>query len=337
MRSFELKNGFGFENLSLVERDRPELQPGEVLVRMKAASLNYRDLLVISGAYNPKLRLPLIPVSDGAGIIEAIGAAVKDYEIGDEVIPLFNQSWISGPPTLDRLSSSLGSPLDGVLADYRVFKAKGLIRKPDHLSLAEAATLPCAAVTAWTTLTTEAGVKAGDVVVLQGTGGVSIFALQFAKSLGAEVIIISSSDQKLHRAKDLGADHCINYKTTPDWSKTVRDLTQGRGADCIVEVGGAGTLQQSLKCIRFGGFIGLIGVLSGVETKVSLTHILMQHVRLQGITVGNRDDFEAMIRAMILHDIHPVIDDRRFAFEELPKALMHMASAKHFGKIVLDY
>ncbi|MGD8325778.1 MAG: NAD(P)-dependent alcohol dehydrogenase [Sphingomonadales bacterium] len=337
MKAYQLDGGFGFENLKQVEIEEPIVGPGEVKVTMKAATLNYRDLLIISGAYNPKQKLPLIPVSDGAGVVEAVGDGVHGFNVGDEVIPLFNQKWMGGPPSFERLTGTLGSPIDGVMAEKRVFKARGLVKKPGHLSLAEGAALPCAAVTAWTTLVSEAGLSAGQTVLIQGTGGVSIFALQFAKALGAEAIVTSSSDEKLVKAQALGADHLINYKKHPNWSKVVKEITNGRGVDVVVEVGGAGTLDQSLRCLKFGGFIGVIGVLAGASCDIPLTRILMQHARLQGITVGSRDDMDAMTRAIALHDLHPVIDDKRFGFDALVEALMYMGSGQHFGKIALEF
>jgi len=337
MKAYHLKDGFGLDKLQQVEVEERQPGPGEVLVRMKAATLNYRDLLIISGVYNPKLKLPLIPISDGAGVVEAMGEGVRDFQIGDAVIPLFNQNWMGGPPSFNRLIGTLGSPIDGVMAEKRVFKARGLVKKPDYLSFQEAAALPCAAVTAWTTLVSEAGLTAGQRVLIQGTGGVSIFALQFAKALGAEVIVTSSSNDKLARAKAMGADHLINYKENPDWSKNVKDATGGDGVDVVVEVGGAGTLDQSLRCLTFGGFIGVIGVLAGASCDIPLTRILMQHARLQGITVGSRDDMDAMLKAMTHHEIRPVLDEKRFGFDELQAALMHMGSGQHFGKIALEF
>lgn len=336
MRAWELSGGFGLEHLRATQRPDPAPGPGEVKIRLRAASLNYRDLLIIQGVYNPRLAFPLIPVSDGCGEVVAIGEGVRGLSLGEMVIPLFHQAWQGGPPSLERLSQSLGSPLDGVMADYRLFRAEGLVKAPSHLTAEEAATLPCAGVTAWTALMTEGRLAAGETVVIQGTGGVSVFALQFAKLAGARVIVTSSSNEKLERARALGADHLINYRETPDWARPVRALTNGRGADHIVEVGGAGTLDQSLKAIRIGGFISVIGVLAGAEKALSLPRILMQHVHMQGITVGSRDDFEAMARAMSQAKLRPVVD-RVFPFEALKQALEHLAQGKHFGKIALSF
>lgn len=337
MKAYQIKGGFGLDKLEIVDLAVPTPGPGEILVHMKSATLNYRDLLIISGVYNPKLKLPLIPVSDGSGIVEAIGEGVRDFEIGDAVIPLFNQSWMGGPPSFKRLTGTLGSPIDGVMAEKRVFKARGLVKKPDYLNFDEASSLPCAAVTSWTTLVSEARLTAGQRVLIQGTGGVSIFALQFAKALGAEVVLTSSSDEKLARAKAMGADHLINYREHPNWSEKVKEVTHGEGVDVVVEVGGAGTLDQSLRCLKFGGFIGVIGVLAGASCDIPLTRILMQHARLQGITVGSRDDMEAMLRAMHHHKIKPVLDEKSFGFDDLEAALMHMGSGRHFGKIALNF
>jgi len=336
MRAFELQKEFGIDNLVMVTRDEPQAGPGEVVVRVRAASLNYRDLLMVLGHYNPKLKFPVVPLSDGAGEVTAVGEGVSRVRVGDRVAGLFHQRWISGAPAPDLLNHTLGSPLDGMARDYVVLREDGVARIPDHLSDLEAATLPCAALTAWSALAGEGNVTAGDTVVVQGTGGVSLFALQFAKLMGAQVIITSSSDEKLERARALGADHLVNYREIPDWSKRVLEITDGRGADHIVEVGGAGTFEQSLRAIRVDGSIAVIGVLSGVASEFPITLILMKHVRLQGLMVGHRDSFEAMCRAISLHRMKPVID-RVFKFEELKEALGYLGEGKHFGKICIDF
>jgi len=332
----EIHQAFGLENLRVVERTQPQPSAGQVLVRMRAASLNYRDLLMVQGHYNPKQPLPLIPCSDGAGIVEAVGEGVTRVQRGQRVATLFSQSWMSGEPTPEKLRTTLGGPMDGTLTELMLLDEDGVIPVPEHLSDEQAATLPCAALTAWSALVTQGNIKAGDTVLVQGTGGVSLFALQFAKLLGARVILTSSSDEKLERGRDLGADETLNYKQVPDWGKAVLKMTGGRGVDHIVEVGGAGTLEQSLKAVRFGGALSVIGVLSGVSSPLNILPILMKNVRLQGILVGHREGFEAMNRAIAQASLQPVVD-RTFPFQEARQALEYLASGKHFGKICLRF
>ncbi len=336
MRAFEIQGSFGLENLRLRDRPDPVPGPGQVLLKMRAASLNYRDLLMVRGHYNPRQPLPLIPCSDGVGEVIAVGEGVSRVAVGDRVATIFSQTWIDGPPTAGKLSGTVGGPLDGTLAEQMVLSADGVVPVPDHLTDVEAATLPCAAVTAWSALLGQGSVVAGDVVVVQGTGGVSIFALQFARLSGARVIVTSSSDAKLERARDMGAWRTINYIGDPAWGKTVRRLTDGVGADHVVEVGGAGTLEQSLRAVRVGGQVSVIGVLSGISSEINIIPILMQNVRLQGILVGSREDFERMNRAIAAHSLRPVVD-RVFSFAETPEAFRHMASASHFGKIGIAF
>lgn len=333
MKAFEVQNTFGIDSLSLAERPQPTAGPGQVLLKMRAWSLNYRDLLVIKGLYNPKLRLPFVPFSDGVGEVAAVGAGVTRVQAGARVAGSFIQKWLCGQPSEEQAKSALGGGGPGMLAEYVVLDEDGVIAVPEHLSDEEAACLPCAAVTAWHALVSEGRIKAGDTVLTQGTGGVSLFALQFARLLGARVLITSSSDAKLRRALDMGAADGINYKTTEDWDKRVRELTGGVGVDHVVELGGAGTLGRSLKAVRTGGRISLIGVLTG-GGEVNPMPILMKNVRVQGIYVGSREMFEAMNRAMALHKLRPVID-RVFSFEQAREALHHMESASHFGKIAL--
>ncbi|HWO00252.1 MAG TPA: NAD(P)-dependent alcohol dehydrogenase [Blastocatellia bacterium] len=336
MKAFEIQNKFGLESLTLVERPTPVATPFQAVVKVRAVSLNYRDLLTVEGKYNPRLALPLIPVSDGAGEVVEIGEGVTRVKVGDRVAANFAQKWFGGEPARAKLGASLGGPLDGMLAEYRALNEEGLVHIPAHLSDEEAATLPCAGVTAWNSLMKMGGLTAGETVLVQGTGGVSIFALQFAKLAGAQVIVTSSSDEKLARAKKLGADFGINYKTNPDWDKRAKELTGGLGVDHVIEVGGAGTFGKSLRAIKIGGHISLIGNLSGNSTEVNLVQILMQNVRIQGVLVGSRDCFEAMNRSITLHKLHPVVD-RVFAFEEAPKAFEHMATGSHFGKICIKF
>lgn len=334
MKALVIDGAFGLDNLKLVERETPAPGPGQVLVRMAAASLNYRDLLMIKGAYNPRQPLPLIPCSDGVGRVEAVGAGVDRVAEGDRVATCFCQGWISGRATKERLRNTLGGPLDGTLAQYMVLDQDGVVAAPEHLSDAEAATLPCAGLTAWTALVQEGEVRAGQWVLLQGTGGVSIFALQICKLLGARVIITSSSDDKLARAAELGAEVTINYREQPKWAKAARAATGGVGVDQVVEVGGAGTLAESLKAVAVGGRVSLIGVLSGVSAELNLLPVLMQFVRVQGILVGHRDGFEAMNRALAAGGVKPVVDNV-FALQEVGQAFEHMASGNHLGKVVV--
>jgi NADPH:quinone reductase-like Zn-dependent oxidoreductase len=337
MKVIQLQDDWSIDNLTLTERPAPEPGPGQVLLQMKAASLNYRDLVVMQRGYGRSTgALPLIPISDGVGEVIAVGAGVRRIAVGDRVCPVFLQGWIGGEPTRARLSSTLGGPLDGVMAEYMVQAEHDVVKVPPHLTDEEAATLPIAALTAWTAVMTEGRVKAGDKVLVQGTGGVSLFALQFARLAGAYIIVTSSSDDKLQRALELGADEGINYLTTPEWGRPARDLAGGEGLDHIIEVGGEQTLPQSLRAIRPGGTISLIGVLSGSTMNARLGLIVTRYIRLQGITVGHRDSFEAMIRALAQHQLRPVVD-RVFAFEELRAALDYMAAGSHFGKICLRH
>jgi len=336
MKVVEIQGGFGLERLAVTERPEPRPGPGQVLLRMHAASLNYRDLLTVTGRYNPRQPLPLVPCSDGVGEVLAVGEGVTRVTKGDRVATTFTQGWIAGRPDRDKLRTTLGGPLDGTLAEVMALDQDGVVRVPEHLSDEEASTLPCAAVTAWTALAVHGAVKAGDTVVAQGTGGVSIFALQFAGLLGARAIVTSSSDEKLERARSLGAWATINYSARPDWGKEVRALTGGRGADLIVEVGGAGTLAQSLDAVRIGGQISQIGVLAGTAAKLDVIPILMKQVRIQGLLVGDREAFESMNLAIAQHRMRPVID-RVFPFDQVREALEHMAAGRHFGKICIRF
>ncbi len=334
MRVIELQNAFGIDALAVAERPDPRPGPGQILLKMRAWSLNYRDLLVVKGSYNPRLKLPLVPLSDGVGEVAALGEGATRVKVGDRVAGIFMQKWLAGTVTDDMPKSSLGGGAAGMLAEQVVLHEDGVVRVPEHLSDEEAATLPCAAVTAWHALVPEGRVKAGDVVLTQGTGGVSLFALQFARLHGARVIVTSSSNDKLRRALDLGASDGINYKTTPDWDQKTRELTGGAGVDHVVELGGAGTLGRSLKAVRTGGRVSLIGVLTGNTGEVNPVGVLMKNVCLQGIYVGSREMFEAMNRALALHRLRPVVD-RVFRFEQAREAFRHMESAAHFGKIAL--
>jgi NADPH:quinone reductase-like Zn-dependent oxidoreductase len=326
---------YGIDKLRVAERDTPQPGPGQVLVKMKAASLNYRDLATVLGAFGSFYRLPLVPLSDACGEVAAVGPDVTRVKAGDRVASLFFQRWLAGDLTQEGQASALGGSLDGVWRDHALLSADGVSKVPTHLTDAEVATLSCAGLTAWRALVVEGGLKAGETVVVQGTGGVSIFALQFAKAAGAEVIVTSSSDEKLARARGLGADHLVNYKKVPEWSKAVREITGGRGADHVVEVGGAGTLEQSLQSIRIGGHVSIIGVLAGPVKDLQIRWIMAPNAKVKGITVGSREHFEAMCRAIGLHGIKPVID-KTFPFDAPKEAFAHMAGQSHFGKITID-
>lgn len=335
MKVWELRDGFGLDHLVPAERPIPVPGPGQVVVRIRAASLNYRDLLTVKGLYNPRLPLPRVPLSDGVGEVTAVGEGVSRLRSGERVAGIFCQGWLAGEPTDARCRTALGGDLDGVLAEYVLFDAEGVVPVPGHLSDEEAATLPCAAVTAWHALVTRGQVKSGDAVLVLGTGGVSLFALQLARLHGARVLVTSSSDVKLARAQQLGASDGINYRDTPEWDQRVRELTDGRGVDHVVEVGGAGTLPRSLRAVRTGGQVSLIGVLAGgTGAEVNPMPILMRQIRVQGIYTGSREMFEAMNRAIELHKLRPVVD-QVYRFDQVHEALRTMEVGAHFGKIVL--
>ncbi len=333
MRAWRIETTDGIDGLKLAEVALPDPGPGEVRVRLKANAINYRDLSVISDPAARGIPLPRIPNSDGAGEVLATGPGVTGFAPGDRVAGCFFQDWVDGPCSAEAMASALGGALDGVLAEEANLKAQGLVKIPEHLSYAEAATLPCAALTAWRALVPVGRVKAGDTVLLLGTGGVSIFALQFARLMGLRAIITSSSDEKLARARALGAWQVVNYRSTPDWEQAVLGLTGGRGVDLTVEVGGPGTLQKSLAATRVAGTVAFIGVLAGGQ--VDPLPIMRKSLTVQGIYVGSRNLFRDMNRAIAAAELRPVID-RTFAFEEAPKAYRAMQAAGHFGKLVIE-
>jgi NADPH:quinone reductase-like Zn-dependent oxidoreductase len=335
MKALQIGEGSGLERLTLIEAPDPAPGHGEVVVRMRAVSLNYRDLAgLIYPAPSPE---PFRPFSDGCGVIEAVGPGVTRVAPGDRVSTLFFEHWVSGPPSPEKAGSALGGGRPrGAGAERVVLSQEGVSKVPDYLDDRQVATLPCAALTAWRALFVDARLEPGDTVVLQGTGGVSIFGLQFAKAAGYRTIITSSSDEKLERAREMGATHTVNYKTTPEWSKAVREHTSGRGADFVMEVGGAGTLDESLKCVRLGGHIAIIGILAGFATPLSIGMMIGTSARLQGVSVGSRDMFEAMCRALDLHRIKPLVD-MTFAWTDARSAFAAMQAGEHFGKIVLDF
>lgn len=334
MKVFEL-NDFGTEHLTIVEREVAEPQTNDVTVKFHAASLNYRDVMIVKGTYNPRMKFPVVPLSDGAGEITAIGSGVTKWKVGDRVMPIFVQQWHDGDSTLENSRTALGAGpyWPGVLREYGNFNEENLVKIPDHLSFEEAATLPCAALTAWNALHVSGNIKEGDSVLTLGSGGVSVFALQFAKAAGATVIATSGSNEKLERLKKLGADEGINYRDREDWDKAVLELTNGKGVDHVVEVGGEGTLKRSLNAVRYSGHIALIGALSG-KGDHDLVPLFMKSVKLQGIFTGSRSMLEDMTAYLENNKLYPVIDEV-FDFADATKAIDHMASGKHFGKIIV--
>lgn len=337
MRVFQIEGDWGMQNLKLSHRPKPAAGPGQVLVRMAASSLNYRDLVVPERGYGSYTgTLPLIPISDGVGTVCEVGPDVHRVVVGDRVCPTYFQNWIGGEPDLERLTQSLGGPIDGTMTEIMCLSEQGVVKVPSHLTDAEAASLPCAALTAWSALTTGSTIKSGDRVLIQGCGGVALFAVQFAKLLGAHVTVITSSEERMDRVRQLGADAVINYRAVPEWAKATRDITLGRGYDLIIELGGEQTLPQSLRCIRPGGTIAMIGILSGSSMATSLGLIITRQVRLQGVTVGHRDGFEAMIRAIDQHKVQPVVD-RIFGFEDLKDAMAYLKSGAQFGKVCIAH
>jgi len=335
MRAYQLpKGGAGIDALTKVERPDPKPAHRQVLVKIAACSLNFRDLGIVRGTYRMAVRENIIPLSDGAGEVVEVGAGVTRVKVGDKVAGCFFQRWPGGEPPPDVQAGALGGGADGMLAEYAVLEEEGVVKIPAHLSIEEGATLPCAAVTVWHAMMEHAKLIAGQTVLLQGTGGVSIFGLQLARAMGIQVVITSSSDDKLAKAKKLGASHTINYKTTPDWEKAAMDFTGGRGVDHVVEVGGAGTLARSFGALRAGGKISMIGGLSGAATELDPRLIMGRRANVQGISVGSTQMFEALNRALTANAIKPVID-KVFGFDDAPAAYQHMAAGAHFGKIVI--
>ena len=328
-------SSFGIDSLEFTERMTPQPSPGEVLVRVRAISFNYRDLMMVKGLYNPRMKLPRIPCSDGAGDVLAVGEGVTRWKPGDRVAGIFMQNWLDGPLTAAKAKGALGGDMDGMAAEYVALKETGLVRLPEHMSFEEAATLPCAAVTAWNALAA-GNLKPGATVLIQGTGGVSIFALQFARLMGARVLGISSSTAKLERARSLGLDAALNYRDHPGWDRWALEQTGGDGVDLVVEVGGLGTLSRSLGALRMGGVIAQVGVLAGTPSSpepLPLPAILHKQARIQGIYVGSRKDFEEMNRAIALANLRPVAES--FSWSQVREVLARMEAGLHFGKLVL--
>lgn len=333
MRAYQFDR-FDLDTLRLVDQPDPHPGRGQIVLAPRALSLNYRDLLVITGRYNPKLRLPATPVSDAAGTVVAVGDGVSGLAVGDAVLTHFLCDWVDGPFRSEYLATTLGTPGPGLAAECVCLPEQAVVKMPPALTFEQAATLPIAALTAWSALVTEGGVGAGQTILTLGTGGVSLWALLLGKARGATVVITSRSDEKLARARQFGADHTINYATNPDWDRAVLDLTNGCGVDLVVENGGAGTLTQSLAAVRAGGTVAFLGALTGLAGKVNLANVLMKRIHIAGILVDSRQHLCQMLTFIEQHDLLPVISDT-FAFDDLPAALRHMQAGAHFGKIVI--
>lgn len=334
MRLYRFGKLGSLDALQVHEEDVPRPGPGQVTVRIRACSLNHRDLNIVSGTYTSVALKPnAIPLSDGAGEVSTVGPDVTRWKVGDRVAPIFVQRWIGGDLLPEYMPSALGGPSDGVLAEHIVLSEEGLVRIPSHMSFEQAATLPCAAVTAWNAALVKGRLQPGHTIVTLGTGGVSLFAAQLALMTGARVIATTGHDEKTERLRKLGVHEVINYRTTPDWGARVRELTGGRGADLVVEVGGPGTLANSIAAIRYCGHISVVGNLGGKAT-IDPGTLFAKRASMCGIQVGSRDMFEAMVRAMEVAKLEPVID-RVFDFPEARAAYQHLESGKHFGKVVI--
>lgn len=342
MRAYYLESLGNVDGLALRESGDPTPGLREVAVRVRATSLNFRDLMIIKDAYFQPVTTGVIPLSDGAGEVVAVGEGVSRFKVGDRVAAAFHPKWIAGRVTHEHVANRfsarehVGAGRDGMLTDYKILSEEALVAIPQHLSFEEAATLPCAAVTAWSALTAPRQLAPGETVLTLGSGGVSIFALQFAKAFGARVVVTTSSDDKAARLRDLGADVVVNYRRTPDWDREVRAANEGRGVDCIVEVGGAGTLARSLACAGPECQVSLIGVLAGTSGSFDLTALQRGIVTLRRVAVGSRLDFELMNRAIAFHKLKPVVD-RVFPFEDAKSAYRYLESQQHLGKVVISH
>lgn len=335
MRYWSFEGGFGFENLRLCEGRSPAPGPRDVLIGMAVVSLNYRDLVVLRGQHGKAVQPPLIPLSDGVGVVLETGADVTTLAVGDRVSPCFYQNWMGGAPPADLEAGRLGGPLDGVLTTHRVIPASAVVRVPDHLSNAEAATLPCAGVTAWSALNTPAPVRAGETVLILGTGGVALIALQLANAMGARTIVTTSSADKAKQIRAMGADLVIDRTEMPDWSRAVRQATDGTGCDRVLELSGAATLNDSVKAARTGGVVVLIGNVTGNDAQLFLPLVLTRQLTLQSVSVGSRQSFVQMNRAIDYHQIRPVVG-KTFDFEEAPVAFRALESHSEFGNICIS-
>lgn len=333
MKVIEIRDGFGFESLKVTDRPDPAPGPRQVVLKMQAFSVNYRDLLVVNGVGRWRPPVPRVPLSDGVGIVVATGTAVSRVKLGDRVAPIFYPKWLEGRVAAEKMGHALGgAAADGVLAERTLFDEASVVHVPPHLTDEEAATLPCAGVTAWNAVVTIGVIRPGDSVAVLGTGGVSTFALQFAKLRGARVIVTSSSDEKLAHAKELGADAAINYKTTPDWPAAVMELTNSVGADYVVDT--VGELKKAIAAVRIGGTVVFVGLLTGMTAEVDLVTWMGKSARIEAVDVGSREMFQSMNKAIELHAMRPVLD-RIFGFSELPEALNYLNGARHFGKVCM--
>lgn len=329
-------DAWGMDGLTVKDRPTPTPGPRQVVVRMRAVSLNFRDLLVVEGRYNPKMRLPLVPVSDGVGEIIAAGPGARRFETGTRVVPIHVPGWVSGGPGESAEAGPRGGPSQGVLAEEVLFDERDLVAIPAHLDDVEAACLPCAGVTAWNALYGLAHTKPGDKVLVLGTGGVALFALQFAVAGGAEVAITSKDPKKLERARAMGASHLINYADDARWGETAKRIFGEPGGDRVVELGGAATLSQSLRAVRRGGDVMLVGSVTGnVAPDFNVVTTFMRAVRVQGVAVGSRVEFENMNKAIARHALHPVVDRVFDGINSFKEALAHLAEGRHFGKIAI--
>lgn len=326
--------GGGYDRVIVGTSEAARPEAGEITVRLRANSLNYHDFAVVSGMWGPSE--PRIPMADGAGEVVAVGSGVTEFAVGDAAVSTFFPDWLAGEPLVEGFATVPGDGVDGYAREMVTARATSFTHAPKGYSHAEASTLTTAGLTAWRALMADGKLKPGDSVLVQGTGGVSIFALQFAKMAGATVIATSSSDAKLERLREMGADHLINYRTTPTWGETVRELTDGRGVDHVIEVGGPATLAQSMVAARIGGHISVIGILTGIAGELQLVPALVRQLRLQGVLVGSRAQQQEMIRAIDANGIHPVID-KRFALDEIVDAFRYQESNQHFGKICLEF
>ena len=336
MKIWEVKD-LGLDNLTLTEKDIKSIADNEVLVEMKAATLNYRDLIMIDGGYGPiGGKPPFIPISDGAGIVKEVGKSIKNFKVGDIVVPPFFKGWDSGSMKENTVFLSLGGKEDGVMQEFMIFKENNLVHAPKNWNCIEAATLPCAALTAWRTIVTEGKINKDSVVLVQGLGGVSIFAIQIAKLFNAKVIATTSSKERMIKAKKIGADYVINYNEDVDWSKKVQEITNKKGVDIVVEVGGSKTLEKSIKCSKTGAVIGIIGVLSGGIAELPIGRVIYKASRLIGISCGNKMELINMIEKFNSSNTRPIIDTI-FNFSDLPNALQYLSKGTHLGKIAIDF
>jgi NADPH:quinone reductase-like Zn-dependent oxidoreductase len=334
MRAWQL-SGFGLHNLQEVDIERPKLGPHDVMVQLQAASINPRDCQIISGHFTPNVNFPLVPLSDGAGTVVEVGEQVSRLEVGDTVTPLFFPYWVSGEATKDERKLSSGLEVPGVLREFGAYDEQTLVKSASHLSAVEAACLPCSGLTAWTSLVPIADIQPGNTVLIQGTGGVAIAALQFVKALGARVIILSSSEEKLAAAKQLGADYCINYLSNPNWGPMAFEIA-GHGVDLVLEIGGGGTMENSLAAIRHGGHIAIIGYVAGIDMGITVFPLIIKCAHLHGVATGNRDNYLAMMEFIQEHNIKPQLT-ADYGFSDAARALAAIDEMAPFGKVVIGF